>query len=181
MPLTPRTVDSPRWYALYLRSRQEKVVEQRLREKGVETLLPMIQEVRQYTDRRQVVIEPLFRGYLFGRFSLRDKMTILETNGIVHIVSAGAKPSPIPDSEMEWVRAASKAPHRVKRQAFLRFGERVRIVEGEFSGIEGYVLKKKGATRVVVSIGSIAQSLAIDVAPDAIRRLPPNQGINEPV
>jgi transcription antitermination factor NusG len=54
--------ESLRWYALYLRSRHEKAVDLRLREREIETYLPMIEEMRQYSDRKKNVIESLFRG-----------------------------------------------------------------------------------------------------------------------
>ena len=43
------------WYVLYTTSRAEKKVAQRLEEKGLEVFLPMIEELRQWSDRKKKV------------------------------------------------------------------------------------------------------------------------------
>src|SRR5437879_11912381 len=53
------------WYAVQTRSRHERVVAAQLREQGVSTFLPMITEIRRWSDRRKLVEFPLFSGYVF--------------------------------------------------------------------------------------------------------------------
>ena len=162
---------SARWYALYLRSRHEKMVDLRLRERDIETYLPMIEEVRQYSDRKKRVVEPLFRGYLFVRTDLRNKIPILQTDGVVKFVGIGLKPSPIPDKQIEWIRIAGGEPSKIKRESYLAAGEHVRVTAGPFEGIEGFILALKGSMRVVVSIECIVQSVSVEVAPDLVVKL----------
>lgn len=163
--------DSRRWYALYLRSRHEKIVDMRLREKGIETFLPMIEEVRRYSDRKKKVLEPLFRGYLFVRTDLKNRLPILQTDGVVNLVGIGMRPSPIPEKEIEWIRIAGARPSTIKRECYITKGERVRVKGGPFEGIEGYVLAVKGSMRVVVSVERIGQSLSVEVGPYAVTNL----------
>jgi transcription elongation factor/antiterminator RfaH len=162
---------SGRWYALYLRSRHEKVVDLRLREKQIKTLLPMIEEVRQYSDRKKKVIEPLFKGYLFVHTDLRNQVTILQTEGVVRFVGIGSKPSPIPDNQIESVRIIGGEPSRITREHYLKSGESVRVKSGPFEGIEGFVVAMRGSTRVVISVDCIGQSISVDVAPDLVVKL----------
>ena len=160
-----------RWYALYLRSRHEKVVDLRLRERQVETYLPMIEEIRQYSDRKKKVFEPLFRGYLFVRTDLRDKISILQTDGVVKFVGIGIRPSPIPDCQIDSLRIAGVEPARIKREPYLRSGESVRVTSGPLEGIVGFVTVVKGSMRVVLSVDCIGQSVSVEVAPEMIVKM----------
>jgi transcription elongation factor/antiterminator RfaH len=160
-----------RWYALYLRSRHERAVELRLTERQIETFLPMIEEVRQYSDRKKRVSEPLFRGYLFVRTDLRNRTSILQTDGVVKFVGIGSKPSPIPDGQIESIRLAGGKPSRIRREQYLSSGEYVRVTSGPFEGIEGFVVTLKGSTRVVVSVECIGQSISVEVAPDHVSKV----------
>jgi transcription elongation factor/antiterminator RfaH len=160
-----------RWYALYLRSRYEKMVDIRLREREIETYLPMIEEIRQYSDRKKKVIQPLFRGYLFVRTDLRSRVEILETEGVVKFVGIGLKPSPIPDKQIECIRIAGGIPSKIRRESYLATGERVRVSGGPFEGLEGFILAVKGSMRVVVSVDCIGQSVSVEVTPDSVVKL----------
>ncbi len=153
----------PHWYALYLRSRYEKRVEQDLRAKGVETFLPLIEEVHRWSDRRKTVLEPLFRGYVLVKTDLSNRVTIVSTEGVVKFVGINHRPSTIPEPEIEWIRRIIGQPTNVKRERYLNAGERVRVIAGPLLGVEGIVLRRQGVLRVVVSIEAIAQSISVQV------------------
>jgi transcription elongation factor/antiterminator RfaH len=162
---------STRWYALYLRSRYEKRAHHLLLDKGVESFLPLIEEVHNWSDRKKRVEEPLFRGYLFVKTDLKDKLSILQTDGVVHFVGIAGKPSPIPDEQINWVRILVGHPDRIARESFISEGQRVRVSAGPFLGVEGYVLMKKSSTRVVISLDAIAQSVSVDIEPQFLERI----------
>src|SRR6266446_2925486 len=59
-----------RWYALHTRARHERVVENRLREQGLEAFLPTVRETHRWSDRKKTVEVPLFSCYVFVRCAL---------------------------------------------------------------------------------------------------------------
>ena len=158
----------PNWYALYLRSRYEKKVHDDLRGKGVDTFLPMIEEVRVWSDRKKKVIEPLFRGYVFVKTDLKDRSRIVTTEGVVRFVGINGRPSVIPESEIDWVRRVIGQPMDVKRERYLEVGKRVRVIAGPLMGVEGMVIHTQGASRVVVSVEAIGQSVSVQVPADLL-------------
>ena len=158
----------PHWYALYLRSRYEKRVSERLQENRIETFLPLVEEVHIWSDRKKRVLEPLFRGYSFVRTDLRNKEVILQTEGVVRLVGIGSRPSPIPDAQIEWIRMMVNGSPRVKKERYLSVGERVRVIGGPFEGLEGIVMRTKSSTRVAVSLDVIAQSVSVEVSPELL-------------
>lgn len=161
----------PQWYALYLRSRYERKVDQRLRESGVESFLPLIEEVHLWSDRRRKVLEPLFRSYLFVKTDLRDRSVILETDGVVRFVGVRHTPSPIPDSQIQGLRIAASHPAQVRREGYYPQGQAVRVISGIFEGIEGFVVRLHGHSRVVLAVDSIAQSVSFVVPEEYLRKM----------
>jgi transcription antitermination factor NusG len=160
-----------RWYALSLRSRYEKKAHADLVSRGIESFLPLIEEVHVWSDRKKRVLEPLFRGYLFVRTDLRDRISILQAPGVIRFVQIGARLSSIPEEQIDWVRIIIGHPKSVQRETFLSDGERVRIIGGPFKGVEGIVLSVRGSTRVVLSLDCIAQSVSVEVSPVLIERI----------
>jgi transcription antitermination factor NusG len=160
-----------RWYALYVRSRFEKKTDCELRRRGIESFLPLTEEIRLWSDRKKRVQEPLFRGYVFVKTDLRKRIEILQTDGVVHFVNIRNIPSPIPDEQINWLRIITNHPESVRREQYIAEGERVRIIHGPFSGIEGFVLHVKDSTRVVVSLDAIAQSVSVEVEQVFVERI----------
>ena len=156
----------PHWYACYTRARHEKQVESQLRQHGFESYLPVIQQVRQWSDRKKVVQFPLFPSYVFGRFTLREVHAVLTTPGVSTIVRAGGYPTPIPDGDLEnvkrFARAIAETGLEVEAQPFLTEGQWVRVQDGPFEGVEGVVVERRGRKRVLVGLAAIGQGLEID-------------------
>jgi len=163
------TTATPCWYALYLRSRYEKKVSAELGKKGVESFLPLVEEVHTWSDRKKKVMEPLFRGYIFVRTDLHDRESVLRTSGVVRFVGIKNKPSRIPDVHIDWLRRVTAGSPEVQHERYVEVGEKVRIVSGPFAGIEGIISRVKGISRVIVSIAAIEQSFSIQVPSDFVK------------
>ena len=164
-------MDVPHWFALYVRSRFEKRVDEQLSRAGVESFLPLVEETHVWSDRRKRVLAPLFPGYVFVRTDLKDRVAILQTDGVVRFVSIGNQVSRVPDNQIEWVKILIGQPDKIHRAEYVSVGERVRVIAGVFRGMEGTISQVKGSTRVVISLDTIAQAVSIDVGPDFLERL----------
>jgi transcription antitermination factor NusG len=155
-----------RWYAVRTRSRHEKIATQQLDSRGIETFLPLVNQVRQWSDRKRQVEVPVFSGYSFVRLNYsigEQRMSVLQTHGVVSFVGVQRTGVPIPDAQIENLRTllASKIP--VKEHQFLRIGQRVRVRGGALNGIEGILASQSGERSLVISIESIQRSLSIRV------------------
>jgi transcription antitermination factor NusG len=119
--------------------------------------------VHLWSDRKKKVQEPLFRGYVFVKSDLRNRLSILQTDGIVRFVGVRNQPSPIPEHEVNWIRILANHPDALQREEYMSVGQTVRIIAGPFRGLEGFISRVKDASRVVVSFSSIAQSVSVEV------------------
>lgn len=155
----------PSWYAVSTRSRQEKTAASLLQSHSIETFLPLATEKRQWSDRKQVVNRPLFPGYLFVRIPmLRDfHLRVLKVPGIVTFIGNHNGPQSIPDSEIHAVR--SVLSHRIPCISDMvpNVGERVRIMRGVLAGIEGIMVRSGTDAKLVLSVETIHQSIAVRV------------------
>jgi transcription antitermination factor NusG len=99
--------ESPKWYAVYTKSRHEKKVFQQLVPKIQEVFLPLVTVMSRRKDRRAKYDRPVLPGYLFVRDVLSPEMrrSVLETFGVVRILTSKAGdqalPEPIPEEQIE--------------------------------------------------------------------------------
>ena len=119
------------WYAVYTRPRWEKKVAGLLQDKGFEHYCPLNKVMRQWSDRKKVILEPLFKGYVFVQVREDKKWELLNINGIVNYVYWLGKPARIRDSEIETIRK------------FLHEFSDVEVVEGTMQ-VNGTVRVKQG-------------------------------------
>lgn len=153
------------WYALQTRVNREKVVEQRLQERGVATFLPMVTEVRRWSDRKKKVQFPLFRNYLFAKLapSKVDRLRVLCVDGVFAFVGPRGEGTPIPDAQIEAVRALVHGELPWSTHPFLKIGQRVRIRSGALDGVEGILVSRSGESTLVISVDAIQRSMAVRV------------------
>ena len=82
-----------KWYAIYVNSRHEKKVASLLESKLVEIFLPLQKKTKQWSDRKKIVLEPLFTSYLFVRIQETEKEKVRETSGVLNFVYWLGKPN----------------------------------------------------------------------------------------
>ena len=158
----PTAYFQPNWYAVQLAVNQEKQAARRLQERGIESFLPLYQEVRRRTDRKVVLQLPLFPGYVFVRIALLDRLKVLETPRVVRLVGFGPTPLALPDCDIDALRAGL-ATRQAMPHLYLQVGRRVRVVAGPFEGMQGILVRRKSSLRVVVSIEAILSSFTVEV------------------
>jgi transcription termination/antitermination protein NusG len=155
------------WHACYTKARHEKQVERMLRERGISTFLPLVPRISQWRDRRKLVEWPLFPSYVFGRFDTTQTHEVLSIPGLTAVVSAGGRPIPIPDEDLENVRRFARglcsAGAAAERRPFFAEGVPVQVVAGPFKGVRGIVVEQRGRRRVLIGLKAIGQALEIDI------------------
>ena len=159
----PDSLAEPHWYAAYTRAQHEKSVAAELGMREVEHFLPLYSSMRRWKDRRVQLQLPLFPGYVFVRLALRERLRVLQIPSVVRLVGFSGQPTALPDTEMEIMRSGLSQSLRAEPHPFLTVGRRVRITGGPFAGLEGVLRRKKSGMRVVVSLGLIQRSVAVDV------------------
>ncbi len=153
-----------RWYAIYTKSRHEKVVAEELWQRQIECFLPLQQRYSKWKDRTKLIQFPLFPGYLFVHVPIRERrLDILKVPSVVRIVGFNQVPEPIPDAQIRAVKNLVFNEMEYDPYPYLSSGDRVRIVRGPLRGVEGILLEKKNRYTFVLSIDLIQQSVACEI------------------
>jgi transcription antitermination factor NusG len=151
------------WLAAYTRSRHEIQVAQQLKLKEIDSFLPTFEKFTRWSDRVRRATAPLFPGYVFVHASNAERAPVLQTSGVVHIVSVAGKPAPLEDAEIERLRACGAHAGAVEPHPFLRVGQRVRVKHGPFAGWEGILVEKQNRARLVITVEQIMKSVAVNL------------------
>lgn len=164
-----------RWYAVYVKSRYEKKTSKLLEDRHIETYLPLIGRLKQWSDRKKVVEEPLFKSYLFVHTDLKNYFDILNTPGVVRFVCFEGKPVPVPDNQLVAVKSyigEYDGDDDLAPLPELHEGQIVEITRGTMKGLVGRLVEIRGKQRLIINIEAVGQSLPINVSRSQIEARP---------
>ena len=154
------------WYGVRVRSRFEQVSSASLRSKGYQEFVPLVRSRRRWSDRVKDVHMPLFPGYVFCSFNPLRTLPVLQSPGVVGIISFDGRPAAIPEEEIQAVRAMVDSTLAVCPHPFLKSGQKIRVNRGPLAGVEGLIVEIKKTFRLVASIGLLQRSIAVEIDRD---------------
>src|SRR5215204_4641763 len=160
-----------KWYAIYTKPRWEKKVDKLLAEKGVESYCPVQKIQRQWSDRKKIVEEPLFKSYVFVRIADEEQTVLRMVNGVVNFVYWMGRPAVVKDKEIQIIRQFLNEYENVEAtQATIEAGNKVVVQSGILMGKTG-VVKQVLNKKVEVYLESIGFTLTAYVEKSKIRLL----------
>jgi transcription antitermination factor NusG len=159
----PPQAETPRWYALRVRSNFERKAADSLHRRDLEQFLPSYRQRSYWSDRMKWVERPLFPGYVFCRFSMRDWLSVMQTPGVVQAVNFGGVPAPVDDGEIEALARLVSSSVPLFPRAFLNVGQRVEIKRGPLTGLEGILERFEKECRIVVSVSLLQRSVSAEI------------------
>ena len=143
------------WYAVYTKPRWEKKVAAMLLEKGIENYCPINKVIRQWSDRKKMVMEPVFKGYVFVKLEENKKWQVKDVNGILNFVYWLRKPAVIRDEEIDTIRKFLNEFEDVQVEPKgVVVNSEVRIRQGVLMNYHGIVVEVLG-NRAVVKIETL--------------------------
>ena len=155
----------PLWYAVHARVRCERKIAAAMRHAGITTFLPLVEELRRWSDRRQKIEVPLFSSYVFVRIvqSAVSRLTVLQTPGVIGFVGNSRGPAAIPECEIEQVRSVIERRILFGPSPVVKVGQRVRVRGGALDGMEGVLSSQKNRTTLILSVELIQRSISVSV------------------
>jgi transcription antitermination factor NusG len=148
------------WYVVYTRPRWEKKIARVLDEKGVETYCPLNKVYRQWSDRRKLVHEPLFKGYVFIHLEDENKWDVKKIDGILNFVYWNGKPAIVRDEEIDTIKKFLSEFSDVEVEDLkLAVQTPVRIKRGVLMNYQGIVVEVMG-NKAKVKIESMGVQLS---------------------
>ena len=154
--------DNSHWFALYTKPRWEKKIAKILDEKGIENYCPLKKIVKQWSDRKKVVMEPVFKSYIFVKILDENKWSLKNIPGILNFVFWLGKPAIIKDQEINTVKKFLNDFKDVEIvQAGFEINTSVKIKQGVLMNYKGQVIEVNGnkATVRLKSMGILLQAI----------------------
>lgn len=162
------------WYAFYVRSRSEKQVLARLEEGGFDAYLPLITRIKQWSDRKKKVQEPLIKSYVFVKTEEISIREVLKVPGIIFALKYLGKPAVVREKEIQNLRILTSGESEmisILPITELIVGDRIRVMRGPFSGLEGDYIRMKGNYRVIVRMETLGTMISVDIPANYIEKM----------
>lgn len=173
--------ENKKWFAVYTRPRWEKKVAEILTRKKIENYCPLNKVVRQWSDRKKVIHEPLFTSYVFVRIAQSEVGSLKEIHGVINLVYWLGRPAIIRDSEIDVIKRFLTDHVNVRlEKTSISIDDRVRVLSGPLMEMEGKVIALKSKT-VKMLLPSLGYMMCAEVEIDNVRvimsRIPSQQEI----
>jgi transcription antitermination factor NusG len=162
------------WYAVYVRSRHESKVCTQLQLKGIEVFLPMVEKLRQWKDRKKRVAFPLFPGYLFVKLvpDNAQLINVLKVKGCVKILGDSSGYTPVPEEQVAAIYKMVHSKLTIDEHPYLKEGQKVKIIDGLLTGVQGILIRKDEEHHVVVSIDILQKGVSVKVDIHSVEPVP---------
>jgi len=151
-----------KWYALYTKPRFEKKVHERFQNKGIESFLPQQETIKQWSDRKKKVVEPIFKNYIFVHINYAESYYhVLTTTGVIGFVKTSQEVEAIREKEIELLKCLYENGHAFEvNQKIYKKGKEVKINYGSLKNIKGRivsVLPKK----IIIELNVLEQNYTL--------------------
>ena len=153
-----------RWYVALVRMHHEKKVCERLGKIGIESFVPVQQEVHQWSDRRKVVESVLLPMMVFVHVTPEERKEVLSFSTVSrYLVMRGeSSPTVIPDDQMARFRFMLDYSDDVisMNSSPLARGEKVRVIKGPLRGLLGELVTVDGRSKIAVRLNMLGCACA---------------------
>ena len=158
--------DQKFWHALYVKSRTEKKVLSQLEDNGFQAYLPLVTQVKKWSDRKKKVEEPLFKSYVFVYSNEKEYIPILNIYGVVRFVSFERKAVVVPENQIlaikKFVSDYEKGDeYKLMNNEDLKEGQMVRIISGPCKGLTGRLETICNKRHLIVFIDVVGQYIPV--------------------
>ena len=157
------------WWVVHTKSRNEKALAHDLISKDISYFLPMSWKVRRKSRRTLRSLLPLFNGYLFFCGKENDRVELLKTNRVAHLIEVSDQQKLL--DELVQIDQALRSGAPLTPHKYIKAGQRCRVIAGPLIGLEGIVVRSKNATRLVLQIDMLGQAASVEIDIDMMEVL----------
>ncbi len=153
-----------KWYAIYTKPRWEKKVDSVLIRKSINSWCPLQKVERQWSDRKKIIEDPLFKSYVFVNINEEERLKVLMTDGVLNFVHYLGKPAVIRNEEIEMIKkylSEEDAKIEIISIEGFKTDSKVRVNHGVFMDNQGKVIRG-GKKKVYVELQSLGQVMVVE-------------------
>lgn len=159
------------WMVLCTKPRSEKKVQERLSLMGYEVYCPCQRILKQWSDRKKWVEEPIFKSYIFIKSAQSEfsKIDILQSQGVVRFLYWLGKPAEVKQVEIDAIKTFLGEYNYIQIHSFDQ-GSTLKVTEGVFKGAKGRVIYQT-KNEIVLKIDQLGMSLSARMSKVSVETL----------
>ena len=155
------TLQNSKWHVLYTKPRHEIKALERLAQNGFEIYCPMKTTLKQWSDRKKKVSEPLLPSYIFIKTTEKDRATPLKDPSVLNYIFWLGKPAIVRDKEIDTLKGII---NKEKVQEFeirkLKIGREIVIKKGLIKS-ENAVVKSVSNNHVTAELKELGMRIVL--------------------
>lgn len=162
------------WYLAQCRPREEERALLNLQNQGIEAFYPYAEVKKLYRRKMVTRTEALFPGYIFIHADLNiiSSVTLRSTRGIRSLVRFGAGPCTVPNELVyDLMLHCDSDELRNQLSDLPRPGDKVRIEQGPFAGLEAIYQEADGDTRAILLLTLLQKATPTSFGNEEFSRL----------
>lgn len=160
-----------RWHPVYTQPRAEKKAYQALIDKGIVAYLPLSRQLKQWSDRKKWVEEPLIKSYLFVYITEQQRTEILMTKGIARFIYFSSKIATMPSQQIEDLKLLMASPYELSiTEENLASGEKILIKAGPLKGMTGEIVSYRSQKQLALKLENLGYSIVVNIAAELVER-----------
>jgi transcription antitermination factor NusG len=161
-----------KWYPVCTNPRAEKKAQEALLNKGIEAYLPLRRQLKQWSDRKKWVEEPLIKSYLFVHIAERQQADVLMTRGVARFIYFGNKIAAMPERQIDDLKLLMRSSLELEvTEEDLHPGEKITFKAGALKGMTGEIISYRSQKQLALRLESLGCSVIVHVAASLIDRL----------
>ena len=145
-----------KWYAAYVRMFHERKTAERLAAMGIESFVPVREEIHQWSQRKKKVMRVLIPQMIFIHATQKERLEALTLASISHymVLRGEHTPAVIPDAQMkQFMFMVDYSEETIEMyNSPLEPGQAIRVIKGPLAGLEGELLEIEGKSKVFVRL-----------------------------
>ena len=149
--------ENANWYVLQITPNRDELACKHLELNGIPSYSPTCTPFGAAREQR------LLPGYVFASLRMPEDFGAVQANPYaLWILGAGRSPIPVPDAEVHWIRQMA-AQRSAEPYGGAAEGDWVRVRHGPMVGIEGRVVRTRGALRLAVEVTILGRGVSVEI------------------
>lgn len=145
-----------KWYVAYVRLFHERKTAEKLAAMGIESFVPIREEIHQWSQRKKKVMRVLIPQMIFIHATKEERMNALTLPSISHymVLRGEHVPAVIPDRQMkQFMFLVDYSNETIEMFVSpLEPGQTIKVIKGPLAGLEGELIEINGQSKVVVRL-----------------------------
>ena len=160
------------WFLAQSKPNSHNIAKRNLAQQGFQTFLPLQEETRRHRGRFSTRMRPLFPGYIFVAFDMRQGgwHAVNSTLGLTRLVSFGNEPAPVPADLVKQLMQRCDGEGRLIPPERFEPGDQVTLRKGPFTDFIANVESIAPDRRIWVLLEIMGTQTRVAVTSDSCAR-----------